>query len=162
MIEKNIFYYRFKKNNTWTLINILLFILVSGIFVYKPFLFICCSFARFSIPVFILSYGLWRFKYCQKHIMAVTTKDFIRIDSCNPLYWKDIESAEIKTIRCCLLKRDIIVLHPKANITYKYNFLQKHNGDFTAFSLPLYDIITQEDIDALKNILKTHIKKTNF
>ena len=43
---------------------------------------------------------------------------------------------------------------PKEGIDYKYNFLQKHNCDFTPFSIPLYDIMDTKDRDELVALIK--------
>ena len=69
--------------------------------------------------------------------------------------WKDIEIAEERMVTCCGKKRRVIVLIPKKGIDYKYNFLQKHNGDFTPFCLPLYGLLTPEDEEKVFRIV-TH------
>lgn len=50
---------------------------------------------------------------------------------------------------------------PKEGIDYKYNFLQKHNGEFTPFSVPLYGILSKEDEEKIVEVIaeKTFLKR---
>lgn len=89
--------------------------------------------------------------------MAIITEDSIKIDHTNPLVWKDIESAEERLVKCCGKERRVIVLLPKKDIQYKYNFLQKHNGDFTPFCLPLYGILAPEDEEKVFRIVASKV-----
>ena len=89
--------------------------------------------------------------------MAVVTDESITIDHNAPLKWRDIAAAEIREIYCCLQKRKILVLLPKEGIDYQYNWLQKHNAGFTAFSIPLYGILTPEDERELTEIVTDKI-----
>lgn len=162
MDHKHVFYYRFNRFNLWTGFNLSLFIVLCVIFLYKPWALYCLTLGRIYIVIFIFSYILWRIKYLKKHIMAIITDKTIRIDTCNPLNWEDVDYAEIRTIRCCYLKKKIIVLVPKQDIKYDYNFLQKHNGEFTPFSIPLYDIVLKEDIEEIKSLIRSHVKDTRF
>ena len=56
-------------------------------------------------------------------------------------------------VRCCGKLRKVIVLIPHDNIDYKYNFLQRHNGEFTPFSIPLYGILSKEDEEKMVNLI---------
>lgn len=89
--------------------------------------------------------------------MALVDDESITIDHCKPLYWKDVKDAEEKIVRCCFLKRRIIVLNIKEGVDYQYNFLQKHNGAFTPFSIPLYGIIGKEDEEEIVRIISAKI-----
>ena len=101
----------------------------------------------------LVSTILWGYKYLLRHRMALIDDKTITIDHCAPLKWKDIKYAEERIVRCCLLQYKIIALVPKDNIDYKYNFLQRHNGDFGAFSIPLYKVISREDADKITEII---------
>ena len=57
-----------------------------------------------------------------------------------------------KTLSCGKERR-VIVLLPKKGLDYKYSFLQKHNGEFTPFCLPLYGILTPEDEEKVFRIV---------
>ena len=81
------------------------------------------------------------------------TPESIKIDHCNPLNWKDIRFAEERIVHCMGMRRKVIVLVPVDNLDYKYNFLQKHNGEFTPFSIPLYGILSKDDEDKIRNIV---------
>lgn len=156
MKEQKVFYYKFEPVNAWFVFNcVLLITLGYGSFrcpclLYWPQMQILWGTAVFSWLV-------WGYKYLLKHKMAVVTEDSIAIDHCRPLPWKDIKNAEEKTVRCGFRKYRVIVLHPKDNIDYKYNFLQKHNCNFTAFSIPLYGILSKEDEEEMTQIVKQKV-----
>lgn len=46
-----------------------------------------------------------------------------------------------------------MTLVPKDGISYRYNFLQKHNGDFTPFAIPLYGLLSPEDEKEIAEIV---------
>ena len=75
----------------------------------------------------------------------------------NKLRWSDIASIEEKEVHCCFQKYKVMILKPKADIEYHYNFLQKHNGEFTAFAVPLYGILSKEDEDKIVTIIKEKV-----
>lgn len=114
------------------------------------------------LGVLLFSILAWGYKYILKHKMAVITDQDITIDHCNPLKWQDIASAEEKIVRCGLRKYKVIVLTPKDGIDYKYNFLQKHNCGFTAFSIPLYGIISDTDAAEISQIIADKIPLTKL
>ena len=66
---------------------------------------------------------------------------------------------EEKEVRCWFRKYKVIVLNPKKNIDYQYNYLQKHNCGFGAFSIPLYGIVREEDIKEIRDILAKKVRK---
>lgn len=157
MKKKTIFYYQFKPINGWLFLNI----------IFAAFLIHC----SFRFPVLLLwwqmqvligtclfSWGLWIYKYLLKHPIAIIDDESITIDHCQPLYWKDIENAEEKMVRCGLRKLRVIILNPKDGLDYAYNFLQRHNGEFTAFSLPLYDVISVENAKKMKSLIAKKVK----
>lgn len=74
-----------------------------------------------------------------------------------PLPWADIRAAEEKTVKCGLRKYRVIVLEPKEGIDYRYNFLQKHNCRFSPFSIPLYGILSDEDIAEIKRLISEKV-----
>lgn len=158
MPENKIFYYHFKPLNFWLLLN--LFITYCIVCCAVKFTY-CCHWPQFYIiaGVILLSWGLWIYKHCFKHKLAVISKDSITIDHCRPLLWKNIIGAEEKIVRCGFRKLKIIVLNTKTDMEYEYNFLQKHNGEFTAFSLPLYPVVTNEEAAALRKIIE---RKTTY
>lgn len=147
-----IIYYHFKKNYVWLVLNILaLAALCFCLFCSKSYAY----WWEFQVLFGLLTATLliWIYKYATKQIMAVITDDTIKIDHTNPVAWKDIEIAEERMVTCCGKKRRVIVLIPKKDIDYKYNFLQKHNGDFTPFCLPLYGLLTPEDEEKVFRIV---------
>ena len=161
MTKTQTFYYHFNPFNFWLLLNIFVsYLLICCAIKYTY----CCHWAEYYVlcGVILTSWGLWIYKHCFKHPLVVITKDDIKIDHCQALPWKDIASAEEKIVYCGLCKKKIITLTPKKNITYHYNFLQKHNGPFTSFSLPLYSIIKKQDADALREILRKKLKYTSL
>ena len=93
-----------------------------------------------------------------KQVAVIITDDTIKIDHCAPLAWKDIKDAEIKDVRMCCGKMKVLSLNPKKGIKYRYNLLQKNNGDFGAFPIPLYGILTPEDEKEITQIVKKHVK----
>ncbi len=139
-----IFYYRFKKNYVWLLLNLLALILLIGCCTRHPACWFWWQFQTL-IGLFVVTLLLWGYKYLLRHPVAVADDKGIKIDHCRILPWRDIVCAEYRTVRCCFRSLPVIVLHPRKNIRYKYNFLQKRCArmDFTAFSLPLYDVSRQ-------------------
>lgn len=147
-----IIYYHFKKNYTWLILNILALVaLCSCLFCSLSYAFWWEFQILFGLLIFSLL--LWIYKYALKQTMAIITDDTIKIDHTNPIAWNDIEIAEERIVNCCGKKRRVIVLIPKKDIDYKYNFLQKHNGEFTPFCLPLYGILTPEDEEKIFRIV---------
>ncbi len=152
IIQTQSFYYKFNRLNFWLLLNIVLFLMIVCC---------CCRFpsllfwpqTQVFIGVFVFSCLSWGFKYVKRHRLALIDNESICIDHCKPLFWKDVAEAEEKVVRCCCRKMPVIVLKIKENTPYEYNFLQKHNGDFTPFSIPLYGVISKEDEEELIRII---------
>lgn len=157
-----VFYYKFNRLNAWFVLNAVLFIVTAHCLCCCPRLILYWWQMQVIVGVLIFSVLMWCYKYLLKHKMAVVTDDDITIDCCKPLCWKDIESAEQKEVKCLFGKYKVIILNPKSDIKYKYNFLQKHNCGFTPFSIPLYGIVAQQDIEELVNIIKNKVKQVNF
>lgn len=156
-----VFYYKFDWLNAWFVLNAVLLIMIAHCFYCCPCLIYWWQ-TQVIIGTVLFSVLVWCWKYVFKHKMAVVTDDDITIDCCKPLKWKDIASAEQKDVRCWFKNYKVIVLNPKTDIKYQYNFLQKHNCGFTPFSIPLYGIVSEQDIDELKKIIKEKVKKTDF
>lgn len=157
MTDKKIFYYHFNPFNFWLLLNCFIsYILLCCAFKYTY----CCRWSEFYVlcGLMIVSWGLWIFKHLMKQVLAVITDESIKIDHCNPLPWKKIKNAEERIVHCFFKKFKVIILVPKKGIKYKYNFLQKHNGEFSPFSLPLYPVITKEEASELKKIISSKVK----
>lgn len=157
MAKSKTFYYRFDWVNAWFIFNSsFLITMLYGSFkcpclLYWPQTQVLWGTCLFSIAV-------WAWKYLLKHRLAVFDGKEITIDTCKPLRWKDIDYAEEKIVRCCFKKRRIIILHPKEGLKYEYNFLQKHNGEFTPFSIPLYEVVTKEDAAEMAALIAKKVK----
>ena len=141
---KEVIYYSFKKNYLLLAFLLIGIFCIIGCIIYNP------SFAfwwqkQVIMGILILALIIWCYKYLFKHKMAEWDDEYIKIDHTNPIKWTDFSLAEERIIKCCGKMRRIVVLLPKEDINYKYNWLQKHNGEFTPFSVPLYGIISQED-----------------
>lgn len=160
MPQTKTFYYKFRFFDTLFFLNLLLILALIH----------CCSRfpgllywpqVRILIALTVVSSLIWAYLHLIKHKLAVTDDKGITIDHCRPLLWKDIKNAEERVIRCCFKKRRIIVLNPKEGIDYKYNFLQRHNGEFTPFSIPLYPVVSPEDAAEITEIIagKVDLKK---
>lgn len=156
-MKEKTFYYNFEPLNAWFVFNsVALIILVYGMFNCRCLL--CCYPQMWIIcGVLLFSWAVWFYKYVIKHKVAVITDKDITIDHCRPLKWADIAGAEERIVRCCG-KKKIIVLQPKKDIDYRYNFLQRHNGEFTPFSIPLYGILTPEDEQEITAIVAKKVK----
>lgn len=155
-MEEKVFYYTFKKFGTWTVLNIVLCAMLACVLFRFPCMIFCPP-TQILLVLFVVSLTGWFWRTFAKHRLAVVTDDYIKIDSCAPLYWKDVETAEEREVFCCLKKRKIIVLVPKDGTDYRYNFLQKHNGPFTPFSIPLYGIVSNADVQALSEIVEQKV-----
>lgn len=152
MSETRTFYYRFNRLNAWLILNIALLItLVSGMICWPCLMFWVQT--QVLVGVMLFSWFAWGYKYLVKHPAVIVDDEKITIDNCEPLYWKDIKNAEQKIVRCWFRKYKVIALNPKDNIDYKYNFLQRHNCGFTAFSIPLYGILSKEDAAEITRII---------
>jgi hypothetical protein len=156
MKNEKIFYYKFEPINAWFVFNTaLLIVLLYGSF-RCPFLLswwqtqVLWDGAVFSVLA-------WGYKYLLKHRAAVIDDEAVTIDHCRPLPWADIRAAEEKTVKCGLRKYRVIVLEPKEGIDYRYNFLQKHNCRFSPFSIPLYGILSDEDIAEIKRLISEKV-----
>lgn len=160
MTENQTFYYRFKRLNFWLALNISLIIIMSYGLICCPCLLYWKQ-AQVLLGITIFSNLAWMWLHLLKHKMAVVTDKYIKIDHNAPLYWKDISSAEEKTVRCGLRKCKIIALNPKDGIDYKYTFLQKHNC-FPPFSIPLYGIVDDKDIEKIISVIKTKVKRADL
>ena len=150
------FYYHFDWLNAWFIINAVLLIMLIYIGVCCPRLYYWPQ-TQVLLGTFIFSCLMWYFKCIYKHQMAEITDEYIKIDHTEPLYWRDVAGAEIREVWCCLKKRKILVLLPKAGIDYQYNFLQRHNGAFTPFSVPLYGILTPQDEQEIIKQIEAHV-----
>ena len=158
MENTKIFYYHFNKLNAWSIINAVLVLLtVLCATCCKNLMFL--PEVRLFLVVLGLSVLLWCYKHLLRHKLAVTDSQGISIDHCQKLLWKDIRSVEERQVQCGLKKMPVLVLIPKKDIQYHYNFLQRHNGDFTPFSIPLYNIVEKKDLQALKKIILSKWRK---
>lgn len=108
--------------------------------------------------LFIIAAGLWVYKNLWRQKAVVITDNDIKIDHTNLLPWKDIQNAEIQTVLLCGGEMNILSLIPKKNIQYHYNYLQRHNGAFGTFPVPLYGILTPDDEREIIQIVKKHVK----
>ena len=156
MNTKN-FYYHFDWLNAWLILNAVLLIMLIYIGICCPRLYYWPQ-TQILVGTFLFSCLMWYFKCIYKHRMAEITDDYIKIDHTQPLYWHDIDYAEEREVWCCFKKRKLLVLLPKNNINYQYNFLQRHNGAFTPFSIPLYGILTPEDEKEIISIISQRVK----
>ena len=147
-MKQKIYYYHFKKTDTcfWAM----MIALVGAI--------VCCCCCPCIWLLFLITALLWGYKNILKQKAVVITDKDIKIDHTAPLAWKDIKDAEIKTVHMCAGQMKILSLNPKKGIKYKYNWLQKHNGDFGPFPIPLYGILTQKDEKEILQTVKKHVK----
>lgn len=157
MKKARTFYYHFEPINAWFILNSVLLITFS----YWSFKCPCLLYwwqMQVLWGTTIFSWLAWGYKYLLKHRLALIDDKSITIDHCAPLLWKDVKHAEERIVRCGLRQYRIIVLIPKSKIDYPYNFLQRHNGNFTAFSLPLYNVVTPEEAAEIKQIVAQKVK----
>lgn len=110
------------------------------------------------LTMFFLTGAVWGYKTLVKHLAVEITNDYVKIDRSQPLYFKDIKGAEIKDVCLCGKNKKILSLIPKKNIKYNYSYLQKNNGDFGPFPIPLYGILTKEDENEIVHLIGEHIK----
>lgn len=157
MLNEKKFYYKFKPLNVWLFLNLCfaLFLFHCG-WCFPSLLFWWQM--QVLIGTCLFSWGLWIYKYLFSHLLAVIDDEKIKIDHCEPLYWTDVDKAEEKFVQCDFRKYPVIILVPKSGLKYQYNFLQKHNGKFTAFSLPLYPVISRKDAKKLETIVAQKVK----
>ncbi len=155
-MEKQIFYYKFDKVNAWLILNLALTITLS----YWSFKCVCLLYwiqTQILIGLCVFSWLGWIWKYVLKHQAIMVDEEGIKLDLSDKLKWSDIKSIEEKEVRCCLKKYKVLILHPKENIDYHYNFLQKHNGEFTPFAVPLYGILSEDDEKTVVEIIKQKV-----
>lgn len=153
-----IYYYRFKRFNLWLLFNILFSVKMIYCIVKYPTVMTYPQ-SYVLIGCLFVSIAVWCYKYILVHPMAIVTHEGIKIDHCNILKWKDIEGTEEKIVYCGFQKMKVLILKPKQDIDYRYNFLQKHNCGFTPFSIPLYGILSKEDEKELVDLINNQIKE---
>lgn len=159
MKDKEVIYYKFKKNYVWLVLNLLILYFLINCAVKHPMLWHWDQ-MQIMLGLFSTTLLMWSWKYLCKIPVAVISEESIKIDHCHPLAWKDIAGAQYRTAHCCFKKLPIIVLYPRAKLQYKYNFLQKMiiDSDFTAFSIPLYDI-SKEDHEKVAKLLTQYLGK---
>ena len=151
-LNEKIFYYRFNKLNAWLILNLALTITLGYWGVRCPCLLFWVQ-TQVLLGVCLLSWLAWGWKYVLKHKAVVVDDEGIKIDYCQKLPWKDIARTEEKDVRCCFRNCRVLTLVPKDGISYRYNFLQKHNGDFTPFAIPLYGLLSPEDEKEIAEIV---------
>ena len=147
------FYYSFKKNYVWLILNLLMLILLISCGIKHP----ACWYwwqLQVLITLFIVTLLMWGYKYMFKHQVAEISEQGIKIDHNHLLKWNDIIAAEYREVDCCFKKLPVISLRVPKHMRYKYNPLQKRceKIGFGAFSLPLYDM-EKEDIHKLSHII---------
>ncbi len=147
------YYYHFNKFDTIFWAMLIVFIMALGCSWCYCYGF-CCLYVWLIFGMMAL---LWCYKHI-KHKAVVITDESIKIDHCNPLAWKDIKSAEVKTVRMGGRDYKILSLEPKENIEYRYNWLQNHNCCFGPFAIPLYGILTNEDEKEIEKIVMEKVK----
>ncbi len=155
-MEKQIFYYKFNKVNAWLILNLALTITL----IYWSFKCVCLLYwiqTQILIGLCVVSWLGWIWKYALKHQAVMVDEEGIKIDLSDKLKWSDIKSIEEKEVSCCLKKCKVMILHPKENIEYHYNFLQRHNGEFTPFAVPLYGILSEDDENTVVEIIKQKV-----
>lgn len=154
-----VIYYRFKKGFLswlWLLFDIVaLAFLFKCLWCFSPFIYMWQLLVLFVVIGMHL--GFWFYKYTADNEMAVINDKDIKIDHSNPIAWNDIAYAEEKTVKCCGKNRKILSLVPREGINYKYSWLQLHNAGFTAFSIPLYGIISKEDEKKIIKIVEEKV-----
>ncbi len=142
------FYYKFQK--------------IDSIFVLLLLEIVFILFMGLSCPllwgVLIFTALAWGYKNIVKHPAVVITDKDIKIDYSNPLAWKDIASAEIKTVRLCGKDKKILSLNPKKDIQYHYSYLQKNNANFGPFPIPLYGVLSPADEKEIIHLVGDKIK----
>lgn len=143
-MNPKIYYYKFKPFNAWLLFNIIITLLLCLCSKYYPQMWYYPQ-TSVLVGVILFSWVTWYYKYIHPQTMAVVTDEDITIDHNDPLRWEDIAYAEEREVYCCFKMRKIIVLVPRDDINYNYNWLQKHNAGFTPFSIPLYGLLTPQD-----------------
>ena len=158
MTDEKIYYYDFNKVNAWLVLNLALTITLG----YWSVKCVCLLYwvqTQILIGVCVFSWLVWGWKYLLKHQAVVVDSEGIKIDYCQKLFWKDIARTEEKEVRCGLRRCKVLTLVPKEGIEYKYNFLQRHNGGFTPFAIPLYGLLSPEDEKEIVKIVTSKVKK---
>lgn len=154
---QKVFYYDFKWFNAWFIFNLLFTLLIGSCYIFCPRI---CFYPQMYVllGVMLFSWAVWAYKYLYPQKIAVITEDSIKIDHTAPLRWADIKAAEEREVYCCFKKRKIIALLPRENLHYPYNWLQRRNTSFTAFSIPLYGLLSAQDEAEITEIIARHVK----
>ena len=116
----------------------------------------CCCCCLCAWGLFVIMALLWCYKHIKHKAVVITDKN-IKIDLCEPLAWKDIKKAEVKTVHMGCKDYKILSLTPKDKIKYHYNLLQKHSC-FGPFAIPLYGILTPADEKEITKLVKGKVK----
>ena len=141
------YYYHFNKFDTTFWAMVIAFMMVIG----------CCGSCLWAWGLFLITILLWCYKHI-KHKAVVITDKTIKIDLSEPLAWKNIKKAEVKTVRMGVKDYKILSLILKDKVKYSYNWLQKHNRYFGPFAIPLYGILTSSDEKEITKLVKEKIK----
>lgn len=156
--DVKVFYYHFRKMNGLAAAAGIVALMLVYCAVKCPFLFYWPQ-VQVLCGVFVFACLMWGYLCLLPHRAVVIDNQSIKIDHCRPLLWKDIKNFEEKVVRCGWQKRKVLVLNPKKNIKYHYNFLQKHNCGFSAFSIPLYHILREDDERQIMELVAARVRK---
>lgn len=146
------FYYPFKKFDICFFCWLIEFLFILYTKIYSPFI----------LFLFFITGALWGYKTLVKHVAVEITDEYVKIDKSEPLYFKNIKSAEIKEVRLCGKNKKILSLTPKKNIKYNYSYLQLNNCDFGPFPIPLYGILTKEDEKEIVELISKKVKMKSW
>ena len=148
-MAQKVFYYRFNKIDSCALIIAVMFF--CGVYYGIT--------QSFYWALFALEILFWCIKHLLRHKCAVITDKYIKLDHSAPLAWKDVKTAKFKIVSMLFESKKLLVLIPKPGIKYHYSFLQKHNGVFGAFPIPLYGILSPQDEKEIISLVKKYVKK---
>ena len=140
------YYYHFNKFDTTFWAMVISFIMAIGCY--------CCCLCAWGL--FLIMALLWCYKHIKHKAVVITDKN-IKIDLCDPLAWKDIKKAEVKTVHMGCKDYKILAITPKEKVKYRYNLLQKYSC-FGPFAIPLYGILTPADEKEITKFVKGKVK----
>ena len=158
-MKEKTYYYHFKKTDAsfWAMLIALIWAIASCCCCFCCSKYSCCD-CYLAWIMFAFATLLWGYKNVLKQKAIVITDKDIKIDHSNPISWKDIKDAEVKVVKMCCGSMKVLSLIPKKEIKYHYNWLQKHNGDFGAFPIPLYGILSPDDEKEIIQLVEKHVK----
>ena len=112
MNKKLVFYYHFRKNYYWLVLNILALLFLLGCIICQPALMFWWQ-TQTLVLLFICTLLMWCYKYLMKQKLVEFDKHGVKIDHNQILSWEDVTGIEHRQVKCWFKTLSVITLQTK-------------------------------------------------